>query len=161
MTTDTARPFGGPSMALGATVFLGLTLAAAFMGSMFMPGEWYESLVKPSWTPPNWVFGPVWGLLYIMIAVAGFIAWRQRAGGWALLLWGIALVLNGIWSPVFFGAEQPMGALIIISLLWIAILLFIIAARRRAWVASLLFLPYLLWVSYALSLNAGIVTMNS
>ena len=161
MTTDTARPFRGPSMAIGATVFIGLTLAAAVTGSLFMPGAWYETLAKPSWTPPNWVFGPVWGILYIMIASAGFIAWRQRAGWGTIAIWLIALILNALWSPVFFGGEQPVGGLIVIALLWIAILAFIIAARRRAWVASLLFLPYLLWVSYALSLNAGIVAMNA
>lgn len=161
MTTDTTHAYSGPGMAIGATLFIGLTMAAAITGSLFMPGEWYETLVKPTWTPPDSVFGPVWGLLYIMIAAAGFVAWRQGAGWGTLFIWLIALVLNALWSPVFFGAEQPVGGLIIIGLLWIAILAFIIAARRRAWVAALLFLPYLLWVTYALSLNAGIVALNA
>jgi tryptophan-rich sensory protein len=160
MTVEKVRPYGGAAMAIAATVFIGLTMAAAFMGSQFMPGDWYEGLAKPSWTPPNGLFGPVWGLLYIMIAAAGFIAWRQGAGWGAVTIWVIALILNGLWSPIFFGAEQPLLALIIIGLLWLAVLAFILATRHRAWMASLLFLPYLLWITYAASLNAGIVALN-
>jgi tryptophan-rich sensory protein len=161
MTTDTPRSYNGPNMALGATLIVGLTLAAAFMGRLFPAGEWYEALARPSWTPPNWVFGPVWGVLYLAIAAAGFIAWRQGASWRALSIWFVALLLNALWSPVFFGAELPVGGIIVIALLWIAILLFIVAARRRAWVASLLFVPYLIWITFALVLNAAIVAMNA
>lgn len=158
--TTTTPPFNGAAMALGATVFIAITLAAAFTGSQFMPGEWYAALAKPSWTPPNWVFGPVWGLLYIMIAVAGFVAWWRGAGSTALATWLLAIVLNGLWSPVFFGAEQPLAALVVIGLLWLAIVLFIARTWQKARAAAWLFVPFLIWVSYALSLNAGIVTLN-
>ncbi|MEZ5925107.1 MAG: TspO/MBR family protein [Hyphomicrobiaceae bacterium] len=160
MTPAMPRPFNGPAMAIGATVFIALTLGAAFLGSQFPPGDWYEALNKPSWTPPNWLFGPVWGLLYIMIAAAGFIAWRRGASWGTITIWVIALLLNAMWTPMFFGAEQPVGALVIIGLLWLAIVAFIALSRRRASLAAWLFVPYLLWVSYALSLNAGIIALN-
>lgn len=162
MTDHTAMtpPFNGAAMALGATVFIGLTLAAAYSGSQFMPGDWYDTIAKPSWTPPSWVFGPVWGLLYILIAAAGFIAWWRGAGSAAIATWVLAIVLNGLWSPVFFGAEQPLAGLVVIGLMWLAIVLFIARTWTKARGAAWLFVPYLLWVSYALSLNAGIVVLN-
>jgi tryptophan-rich sensory protein len=160
MTTGTAPRYNGPGMAVGATLIIGLTLAAAFVGGLYPAGESYEGVAKPSWALASWVFSPVWSVLYLVIAAAGFIAWRQGAGGGTLLIWLLTLVLGALWAPALFGYGQPIGGLIVIALLWIGILIFIVVARRRAWFASLLFLPYLLWVTYVLALNAGIVAMN-
>lgn len=143
------RP-GWPALA----VFFLLVAAAAFFGATFRPGAWYAALQKPSWTPPNSVFSPVWTVLYIMIALAGWLVWR--AGGDnrpALLFWGIALVLNGLWSWFFFGQHWIGVALIDIVALLVAILGFILTARGVSPAASALFVPYLAWVSYATTLN--------
>lgn len=144
-------------------VFVALTLAAGALGSLFPPGEWYAQLSKPSWTPPNWLFGPVWTILYVMIGIAG---WRiatspsHPARKPALAAWGTQLVLNGLWSWLFFGLHRPDLAFVDISLLWLAIALAIgLAWRFDRWAAGLL-VPYLAWVSFAAALNGSIWQAN-
>ena len=124
---------------------------------------WYPSLVKPSWTPPDWLFGPVWSFLYMMIAVAGWLIYRaeyshQRTV--ALTLYGIQLALNFIWSFLFFSLRSPALGLIDIVFLCFLISLTIIKAWPVRPLASLLLIPYLLWVMYATSLNAAIWLLN-
>ncbi len=124
---------------------------------------WYRALEKPVFNPPDWVFGPAWTALYLMMAVA---AWRVlRNGGWtpasgALSLFAAQLALNGLWSVLFFGLRRPEWALFEILLLWLAILL----STRRFFahdrIAGWLMLPYLAWVSFATLLNASIVRLN-
>ena len=140
--------------AVALLVFVALVAAAATFGARFEPGPWYEQLVKAPWTPPNWLFGPVWTLLYVAIALAGWLVWRAKKGFSApLALWVGQLLLNAAWSWLFFG-EHHMGlALLDISLLVLAIGAFIVASAPLSRAASWLFAPYALWTLYALSLN--------
>ena len=130
------------------------------IGFLTTPGAWYAGLAKPSFNPPNWLFGPVWTVLYILIAIAGWRAWHASAGGWPMRLWWGQLALNFLWSPVFFGAHQIGLALVIILLLLAAIVGFIATAWRRDRVAALLFVPYAAWVAFASSLNASLLVLN-
>jgi translocator protein len=141
-------------------VFLLLAAAAAVTGGLFRPGPWHAALVKPSWNPPNWLFAPVWTMLYVMIAVAGALAWRAGATSRTMGLWGIQMALNALWTLLFFGLQRPDLALIEVALLWLAIALFIVSVwpveRRAGW----LMLPYLAWVSFAAALNGAIWWLN-
>lgn len=122
--------------------------------------EWYPTLVKPSWQPPNWLFGPVWTVLYIMMAVAAWLVWKVGNARSALTLWGAQLLLNFAWSFLFFGARSPGLALIDIIALWLAISATIFAFSFKSRLAAFLMVPYLCWVSFALALNAAIFMMN-
>ncbi|MBT8486243.1 MAG: tryptophan-rich sensory protein [Phycisphaerales bacterium] len=144
-------------------VFLGLVAVAAFFGSNFTPGEWYQALQRPALAPPNWIFGPVWTLLYLAIAVAAFLVWRrpERSGrALALVLWGTQLALNALWSYLFFGLERPGLALIeIVVLLGVIVATTVVFFSVRK-SAGMLFVPYALWVSFATYLNAGFWYLN-
>ncbi len=142
-------------------VFIALVAATASAASIFEPGSWYEQLVKPSWTPPNRVFAPVWTALYVGIAVAGWLVWR-RTGRMvaALQFWLAQLVLNWMWSFLFFGLHRPDLALADILLLLACIIAFIVTARRRSPAASWLFIPYAVWVGFATALNFSIWRLN-
>ncbi len=140
--------------------------AVGWLGSIFtfsaIPG-WYANLNKPPFSPPNWVFGPVWTLLYTLMGVACYLIWIQKnstAKKQAQALFLIQLILNGIWTPVFFGFKQIEIALGIIILLVIAVLLTIISFYRIKPLAAYLLIPYLLWISFATLLNASIVMLN-
>jgi translocator protein len=146
---------------LMAFVFAGLVAVTALVGSRYMPGDWYVGLKKPAWTPPNWVFGPVWGTLYLMIAAAGFLVWRAGTGRVPLTFWGLNLALNAAWSWLFFGLHQIDLALVDIGFMWLTIVAFILTAWHRSVPASLLFVPYLAWVSLATALNFTIWRLNS
>jgi tryptophan-rich sensory protein len=143
-------------------VFVALVAVAALSGARFQPGDWYLALAKPAWTPPGWLFAPVWTLLYLAIAVAGWLVWRaaSRRRGAPLALWGAQLVLNGIWSWLFFGLHRPDLALVDIALLWAAIGAFVLAARPVRLAAAGLFVPYWLWVTFAAALNFAIWRLN-
>lgn len=143
-----------------AAIVLAVVAAAAF-GAAFKPGDWYVSLAKPAWTPPNWLFAPVWTSLYIMIAIAGWTVWRRSSAGLLFAVWVAALLLNAAWSWLFFGRHWNGSALIDIAALWSAIAVFMVLAWRPAPAASLLFAPYLLWVSFAAVLNLRIWQLNS
>jgi tryptophan-rich sensory protein len=146
---------------LSLIVFIALVAATAVTGAQFQPGEWYAQLTKPSWTPPSWLFGPVWTLLYIGIAVAGWLVWRKTGRiETALWIWIAQLVLNAAWSWLFFGLHRPDLALANIALMVVLIASFIVVARGVSPVASYLFIPYLLWVSYATALNFAIWRAN-
>lgn len=142
-------------------VFVALVVAAAAFGGYFQPGAWYAGLRKPPLTPPNWVFGPAWTLLYLAIAVAGWIVWRtQRRIGLPLLLWGAQLALNAMWSFLFFGMQRPGFALVEIAVLLSVILATASAFFRVRTLAGVLFVPYVLWVAFAAYLNLGMWLLN-
>jgi translocator protein len=141
-------------------VFLLLVAAAAAFGAQFTPGAWYEALNKPSWNPPNSVFGPVWTVIYLCIAVAGWLIWRKGRATLPLALWAGQLLLNALWSLLFFGLHRPQMALVDIVSLLVLIVAFIVVARRHNTLASWLFVPYALWVSFATALNYMIVRLN-
>lgn len=143
-------------------VFLGLVAAAAFFGGQWGAQGWYRNLDKPRWTPPGWLFGPVWLLLYAMIAAAGFLVWQTEHPARSLLLglWGAQLILNALWSYVFFGRKELGFGLVEIMGLWLAIAAFIVVAWPVKQTAAILFMPYLAWVSFAAALNASIWLRN-
>lgn len=148
----------------GLIIFLGLVVGAASFGAFFEPGDWYAGLTKPSWTPPNWLFSPVWTFLYVLIAIAGWLVWRCTVSAQrnrALALWGVQLALNASWSWVMFGLHQIGAAVVIIIALWLTILAFAVTAWRISETASALFVPYLGWVSYATALNIAVWWLNA
>jgi tryptophan-rich sensory protein len=149
-------------------VFLAASVGGGLaIGFFTLPGEWYARLEKPSFNPPNWIFGPVWTVLYIMIGVAGWRLWRlgETTSRAALAfvpvqIWIAQLALNFLWSPTFFRAHRIDLALIVIACLWMTILAFILRARKYDKWAALLFSPYLAWVSFAMVLNAALLVLN-
>lgn len=149
---------------MGLVVWLALCFGASALGSFFPPGEWYTALNKPSWNPPGWVFGPVWTVLYALMAMAAWIVWMR--GGFRiqrrpLALFLVQLALNAAWSPVFFGLQRPDLAFVVIVFLWAAIVATILAFRRVHLLAAYLLIPYLAWVSFATLLNGVLWRMNA
>jgi tryptophan-rich sensory protein len=148
-------------------ICLALCFAAAALGSWAtMPNipTWYAGLVKPPFNPPNWLFGPVWTLLYIMMAVSAWLVWEK---GWqhqlvrgALYIFLLQLVLNSLWSIVFFGNHSLLGGMLIIVLLWLSIFWTIIRFWPISEMAAWLMIPYLLWVSFASVLNLAVALLN-
>ena len=147
---------------------LALCLSAGGIGSYFtMPaiGTWYAFLQKPVFTPPNWIFGPVWTVLYIMMGIALYCVWKKRnpktKSKVAAYTWFyIQLILNVMWSAVFFGMHSIFGGLLIIVALWLGIGVTILKFRKQAPNTVWLLLPYLLWVSYACVLNYSLWRLN-
>jgi benzodiazapine receptor len=149
---------------LGAIVALGLTFGAGYIGSTFPIDAWYAALSKPAWNPPNWLFGPVWGVLYLLIAVSAWLVWRKAGLARAAVplgLFAVQLILNAAWSWIFFGRHEIGLALIEILILWVAILGTIIAFWRLNRVSGYLMVPYILWVSFASVLNFAIWRLNA
>lgn len=141
--------------------FLILVLGGGLLiGANNVPGDWYQSLAKPSFNPPNWLFAPVWSVLYVVIAVVGARIWLSLRRSMAMRLWYAQLVLNFAWSPIFFGLQDPTSALIVILGLLVTVGGFIFASWRQDRTAALLFLPYLAWVAFATALNGAIVALN-
>jgi tryptophan-rich sensory protein len=129
-----------------------------------MPGAWYASLAKPAWNPPDAIFAPMWTALYVLMAVAAWLVWR-RAGfagaGTALALFVIQLVLNALWSYLFFGLNRLDIAFLEIVILWLAILLVLVLFWREDWRAGALMIPYLVWVGFASCLNFALWRLNA
>ena len=126
------------------------------IGFLTVPGEWYAQLNKPAFNPPNWIFAPVWTVLYVMIAVAGWRTFERNRSDWSMRSWWLQLGLNFLWSPVFFTAHQIGAALLIILLLFVAVIGFIVMSLRQDRVATWLFAPYAVWVIFASMLNGAI-----
>ena len=146
---------------LTLALFIVLVLGGGMLiGVTTLPGGWYGGLIKPSFNPPDWVFAPVWTLLYLLIAIAGWRTWQRNSRSAAMTAWFIQLGLNFIWSPVFFGAHRIGLALAIIVALLAAILSFIATAWSRDHLASWLFVPYAAWVAFATVLNAAVWRLN-
>ncbi len=165
-TTQAPPPPAHSAIALACSV--GIVAVVAVLGSLAtIPNVegWYAEADKPSWTPPDWVFGPVWTVLYLMMAVAAWLVWRKRdrmRGTAALAAYVQQLVLNAAWSPVFFALRNVMGP----GALWLAFAIIVglafvvVVTIRRFWpisrLAALLLVPYLAWVLYATALNGAI-----
>ncbi|MEN0061079.1 MAG: TspO/MBR family protein [Myxococcota bacterium] len=122
--------------------------------------EWYPTLDKPPWTPPNWAFGPIWTTLYTLMAVSAWLIARTENPGSALGFWGLQLAFNAAWSPIFFAWQQTGLALVVITALWAAIVATIVTFRSRSGLAAALLAPYLAWVTLAWTLNAWIWWFN-
>jgi tryptophan-rich sensory protein len=125
---------------------------------------WYATLEKPSFSPPNWLFAPAWITLYLLMGVAAFLIWRQglaqKGVRAALVIFLVQLVLNALWSVVFFGLQSPLWGVVVIIALWIAILITIIKFFKLSTAAGSLMLPYILWVSFAAVLNIAVFMLN-
>ncbi len=152
---------------LGAAVAISLSELAGIVGSVFTApaiGTWYATLAKPAINPPAWVFGPVWTTLFALMGIAAFLVWQK---GWrrrdvriALGIFAVQLVLNTLWSIIFFGLHNPGAALIEIGVLWLAIVATIVAFARISRPAAWLLAPYIAWVSFAGYLNFLLWTLN-
>jgi tryptophan-rich sensory protein len=146
--------------------FIAASFAAAAIGGTATAENvrtWYPGLIKPSWTPPSWVFGPAWTLLYALMSVSAWRIWliRERPGARrALTLHFVQLGLNALWSVLFFGLKQPGLALIEIVILWTLLVTLLRAFFRLDRAAGWLWLPYVAWVTFAMGLNASIWWLN-
>lgn len=141
-------------------IFLAACFAAGSTGGLFSPGEWYDRLRKPWWTPPNWLFPVAWTLLYVCMAAAGARVAVSPDNGIAMAFWALQIALNGLWTPVFFGLKKMRLGLIVLSGLWLSVAASVVALWQVDMVAGLLFLPYLAWVSVAGALNASVLRLN-
>lgn len=144
--------------------FFAACILAASSAAIYRPDDWYERLAKPSWQPPGYLFGPVWMVLYAMIAVSGWLVWRELgwvAGALPLGIYAVQLVLNGLWSVLFFGTRRMGLACVEMAALWLAILATIGAFYPVRADAALLLIPYLAWVSFAFALNFTIWRLNA
>jgi benzodiazapine receptor len=130
------------------------------IGMLFQPGEWYASLDKPFFTPPDWVFAPVWSSLYVMIAVAGWRTWRRDPASLAMQVWFGQLAFNFMWTSTFFGMQLPALAFLVIVIMAGLIIVFMRLTWKHDRVSALLFSPYLAWTGFAAVLNGGIWGLN-
>lgn len=149
---------------IGLAIWIAISYLPAWFGAQFSSGQWYDTLVKPDWSPPAWVFGPVWTVLYLLMGVAAWLVWK-RAGfakaRIALALFLVQLAFNAAWSWIFFGLRQPGAAFAEIMLLWLLILATLTAFWRHHRLAGSLLLPYWAWVSFAALLNFAVWRLNS
>lgn len=151
---------------LALAVCLVATASAAAIGALLTSGsvrDWYPSLAKPSWTPPAWLFGPVWTLLYFMMGVAAWRVWRRdgiRRARLPLGAFALQLAFNAAWSGIFFGLRAPALAFVEIVVLWLLIAATTLLFSARDRLATVLMVPYLVWVSFAAALNGAIAWMN-
>jgi tryptophan-rich sensory protein len=146
---------------LWIAVFLALPLGGGLaIGYLARPDAWYASLRKASFNPPNWVFAPVWTILYVLIGIAGYRIFATAPGGAAMGIWVAALALNFLWSPMFFGLGRPAAALAVVLALLLANIAFVVTSWPVDRIAALLFVPYVAWVAFATLLNAAVVRLN-
>lgn len=141
-------------------VLLASCFAAGSTGALFPPGDWYRSLKKPGFTPPDWVFPVVWTTLYVLIAIAGARVANMPQAGLALALWALQVALNAIWTPIFFGLKKVRLALVVVSLLWLSVAFGMLALFQLDTLAGLMFVPYLIWLSIATALNLRVMQLN-
>lgn len=165
LTAGQHRNVSGPKTPLAKwgtlAAFLVVTMGlGALMGTATAPGQWYASLERPFFAPPNWVFGPVWTILYAMIAIAGWRTWMRGYKGLAMQIWFLQFAANLTWSPAFFGFNQMGLALLIIAVMIVLTVIFIRLTWRPDRTASLLMTPYLAWISFASLLNAAFWWLN-
>ncbi len=150
--------------ALSLAFWVLLSFSAGWFGSQFKPGTWYQELSKPSWTPPSFVFPIAWSLLYTLMGVSAWLVWQKRAqSSWvttALILFVVQLFLNALWSWIFFGLHQMGWAAMEIGLLWAVVLATLIFFFKISNVAGFLFVPYLVWLTFAFALNTAIWMKN-
>ena len=173
-TNQTEITRSTPMLIIGLVIAVIVCFSAGGIGATATGSSvtgWYMDLNKPSWNPPGWVFGPVWSVLYIMMAVSVWLVWKDSKGtqpsssvissvGFAIGWFLFHLLLNMLWSIIFFGLKQPGWALIEIVVLWVSIVVTIVLFRRHSTLAAGLLFPYLMWVSFASFLNFTIWSMN-
>jgi tryptophan-rich sensory protein len=141
-------------------IFLIACGAAASTGIIFKPGQWYEALVKPSFTPPNWLFPVAWTVIYLLLAWAGYRLTLIPGSQLALGLWAAQIALNTLWTPVFFGAHRIFAGMVVIVLLWLVVAALVVMTLRLDLITGLILFPYLAWLSVAAALNFSILRNN-
>ena len=130
------------------------------IGTSALPDAWYQALAKPPFNPPNWVFGPVWFTLYVLIGIAGARTFLRNPASGTMLLWALQMILNWAWSPTWFKLHMLWPAFAIIIAILALIVGFIVATWKTDRTSALLFVPYALWVAFASSLNLSIALLN-
>ena len=153
---------GWTALAVSILICFAAAAIGAWLSALALR-QWYSALKKPAWTPPDAVFGPVWSVLYLSMAIAAWLVWRRRSShdvGFALGLFALQLVLNVAWSGLFFGLHSPATALIDIVFLWFAIAGTVAAFNRVSALSGWIMVPYLAWVSFAAVLNFAIWRLN-
>lgn len=141
-------------------LYLAACGGAAATGSLFRPDGWYRDLNKPNWTPPDWVFPVTWTVLYLCMAAAAARVAPLPGAAVAMGLWAFQMTVNALWSPVFFGLKRIRQGMVVVSLLWLAVALTLLAMAQLDWLAPLLMLPYLVWVTIAAALNLSVMRRN-
>ena len=142
------------------TVFLASCIAAGMTGGLFPPGAWYDSLEKPAWTPPNWLFPVAWTTLYLLIAASAARVAGQDGSALAMAFFALQIALNTLWTPVFFGLRRMRGGMIVLVCLWLAVAAMLLTFWQIDRLAGLLLLPYLAWVTVAGALNWSVWQLN-
>jgi len=155
------------SKALKLIISILICQGAGVVGSLFTSpaiSTWYATIQKPSFNPPNWIFAPVWTLLFLLMGISLYLMWEKglenKKAKTAFFIFGVQLILNILWSILFFGLQSPLYAFIEIIILWLAILLTIISFYKISKPAAYLLLPYIIWVSFASVLNFSILILN-
>ncbi|WP_024674450.1 tryptophan-rich sensory protein TspO [Pseudomonas syringae] len=141
-------------------IFLLACCAAGATGIIFKPGAWYKSLQKPGFTPPDWAFPVAWTTIYLLLAWAGYRLTLLPGSETVLALWAAQIALNTLWTPVFFGANRIVTAMIILAVLWIVVAVMVVMALQMDVVTGLILFPYLAWLSVAAALNFSILRHN-
>jgi tryptophan-rich sensory protein len=141
-------------------IFLLACAAAASTGIFFKPGPWYDSLVKPGFTPPGWAFPVAWTIIYLLLAWAGYRLTLIPGSQVVLGLWAAQIALNTLWTPVFFGAQRPFAAMVILAVLWLVVAAMVVLTVQLDLVTGLILFPYLLWLCVAAALNFSIWRYN-
>ena len=141
-------------------IFLAATFGAGATGAVFPPGPWYQSLAKPSWTPPNWMFPVMWTTIYVLISFAAARVAVLPGSAYAMAFWAAQIAFNGLWTPVFFGLHRLKGAMLVMLCLWLSVLGCFVTHFQLDFWAGLAMLPYLIWVTIAGALNASVWRLN-
>jgi translocator protein len=165
LSMNAVSSISGPKQIAGLLVSLAIVFGIASLGGFLTSlsvGAWYPGLAKPSWTPSGATISAVWTILYTLMAIAAWVVWRGGEGGRQppLTIYAVQLLLNAGWSALFFGLRSPGLALLEIGLLWIATVATALKFRKISWLAGALMAPYLIWVSFAVILNAIIWWLN-
>lgn len=157
------RASGAIVLVMSLIVFVALCFLTALSGMLFPPGDWFDGLKKPSFQPPKWAFPVAWTALYIMIAISGWLVWEAASPEQRpvpMAFFGIQLILNFLWSALFFGAKRMRLALVELVLLWLSIIAMIITFYPISPLAAWMLAPYLIWVSFAGVLNHSVWKLN-
>lgn len=141
-------------------IFLAACFGAGATGAVFPPGQWYKSLLKPAWTPPDWAFPVMWTTIYLLIAFAAARVAGLPDSGYAMAFWAAQIAFNALWTPMFFGLRRMKGALIVMAFLWLSVLGCFITHLQLDFWAGVAMLPYLAWVTVAGMLNLSVVRLN-
>ena len=141
-------------------LFIITCFGAGATGGLFPPGAWYQSLHKPSWTPPNWLFPIMWTSIYVLMSFAAARVAMQAGSGYAMAFWAAQIAFNTLWTPMFFGLRRLKGALVVMALLWLSVFGCVITHWQLDTWAGIAFLPYIAWVTVAGILNYYVATLN-